>query len=87
MSPGQDTTSQMEVKNVVEKSEMVAEMKELLATVGVQRCAGTGPTTQCRQGKAECGCGADPPCCFTLVELQTKVRALPRPPLATAASR
>ena len=54
--------------------QMVAEMKALLDTVGVRRCAdvGTLPATQCGQGKAYCGCGADQPCCFTLAKLEEK---------------
>ena len=59
----------------------VAEMRALLDAAGVRRCAGAGalPQTQCGQGKADCGCGTDRPCCFTLAELEKKVRALPRP--------
>ena len=66
---------------------MVTEMRALLDTVGVRRCSGTDapPPTQCGEGAAACGCGAQTACFFTIVELESKVRALSRP-LATAAS-
>ena len=65
----------------------VAEMRALLATVGVRRCAGTDalPLTQCGEGAAACGCGAKSACFFTIIDLEKKVRALSRL-LATAAS-
>ena len=61
--------------------QLVAEMRVVLDTVGVRRCADVGalPATQCGQGKAECRCGADRTCCFTLAKLEEKVRALLRP--------